>query len=199
MKPSFSAGLVVAGLLLSACANGSPTASQPQRAPKPSDAPTKPTAATTTASPTGPATTAGSTSATPSDDASAPASSAPVSSSAAPGADAAPTAEQWADDLFAGKSAQACALMDGTATAQLIGYAQQADPSVRNCGDAALALFQQADMQGTAYAKATAKPAQHDATSITYTLTYTEGHKPEKVTLTQADAGWLVDDYQPAS
>jgi hypothetical protein len=89
--------------------------------------------------------------------------------------------------------------MDGTATEQLIGYAQKADPSVRNCGDAALALFQQADMQGTAYAKATAKAAEHDATSVTFTLTYTEGHKPEQATLTQGEAGWLVSDYQPAA
>ena len=197
MKLSSSAGLVVAGLLLSACATGSPAASHPQRAPKPTDAPTTPTAATSApttsaapATPTTPSTAASS-------DVSA--SPGPVSSSAVPGADAAPTAEKWADYLFSGKSADACALMDGTATQQLIGYAQKADPTVRNCGDAALALFQQADMLGTAYAKATAKPDEHDATSVTFTLTYTEGRKPEHATLTQGEAGWLVDDYQPAS
>lgn len=199
--------LLAGGLLLGACATGTPTSAPPGRQPHPTGAPTMvPTRATTTTSAqtsgqasgqtSGPAT---ATTATPSDDSSAPATPTAVSSSADPGPDAAKAAESWADNLFAGKSADACALMDGAATQQIIGYAQKADPTVHNCGDAALALFQQADMQGTAYAKATAKPTGQASGSVTFTLTYTEGRRPEKVTLAQQDDGWLVDDYRPAS
>jgi len=199
MKLSLPAGLLAAGLLLGACATGTPSSAPPGQQPRPSQAASKASATRATAvTSAATSSTAAAPSQGPSDDSSAPAPTA-VSSSADPGPDAAKAAETWADELFAGKSADACALMDGTATQQLIGYAQKSDPTVRNCGDAALSIFQQADMQGTAYAKATAKPAEKDSSSITFTLTYTEGHKPERVTLTQQAGGWLVDDYQPAA
>lgn len=189
--------VLAAGLLLGACATGTPTSSPPGQQPRPTAAPTKATAATPSSAVA--TSRAPIPSESPSDDVSAPATPTAVSSSAAPGPVAAETAESWADDLLAGKSAAACGLMDGAATQQLIGYAQSSDPSAHNCGDAALALFQQADMQGTAYAKATAKATGQAAGSATFTLTYTEGHRPEKVTLIQQDGGWLVHDYQPAS